>query len=391
MTKSSTTKQTTATKIQTEPEQTEDLLIGEEKIKQWNKKVDALKKSGKRVAIFGHNNGDPDSFACLMTLQYYFDQLGIEADIFSGGSTGHPMNTTMIKELKLEIKSSFPAENLDKYGLLVVCDSMPHRTLLAGLVADIVLDHHEDPSIFDNGTLFIHERLGSCSTIIYFLLKELGVEIPEDVATALALGISSDTKDFSSDIETEEWDKIAHKELRGIYDYSLFQKINKWYTITDGHLSLLGEAYANRKYLAGNDVLLMGIVDVSEGQTAYLSHIVDTAMRTGIKVAIIIAFEGGQCVQVKVREKSNLMINDFCKSVFEDDEYESDSNRAFAGGRIGSGGGKIPFTARERGVWESIEKISDENKRRKEKVDFFNLLFHYYMRKIEKYIEKNGI
>src|SRR3989339_840445 len=144
------------------PEDTLINLISPEKVNNFKKRVEAVKKSGKRVGLFGHDNGDPDSFAPLMALKYYFFTLEIEADIFSGGSTGHPMNTTMIKELKI----------------------------------DIVLDHHENPLIFGENTLLIHDRIGACSTLIYFLMKALKVDLPNDVATALALGISSDTRIF---------------------------------------------------------------------------------------------------------------------------------------------------------------------------------------------------
>lgn len=371
----------------------EELLISLEKIKIWNQKIEDLKKSGKRAAVFGHDRGDPDSFACMMALKFYFHSLGIEADIFSGGKSGHPMNSEMVKDLKIEIKNNMAEGGRGKYGLMIMCDAMPCRsTVLKDFNPDIVIDHHENPSVFDKNVLFIHSRIGACSTIIYFLLKHLKIELSETVATALALGISADTKDFSKTIEIEEWDKQAHKELRGIYDYGLFEKIHKWYTLTDAHLGMIAEAYSSRRYLDNsNDVMVMGLVDVSEGQTDYLSHIVDTAMRTSTKIGIIIAIESGKSIQVKVRENSNLMIEVFCKEVFEINEYESDKNKASAGGRIGSGGANIPFTPRERGVWETIEKESDHELKRKKKEDFFNFYFEYYIRKIEKYIQNNGI
>ncbi|OGF28577.1 hypothetical protein A2331_04205 [Candidatus Falkowbacteria bacterium RIFOXYB2_FULL_34_18] len=372
------------------PEDTLINLISPEKVNNFKKRVEAVKKSGKRVGLFGHDNGDPDSFAPLMALKYYFFTLEIEADIFSGGSTGHPMNTTMIKELKIDIRNEILKEDLDKYGFMIMCDGMPNRTSVAqNLKFDIVLDHHENPLIFGENTLLIHDRIGACSTLIYFLMKALKVDLPNDVATALALGISSDTKDFSKKSETTKWDEDAHKELRGIYNYPLFEKIHKWYDLVDGHLAIIGEAYSNRRYIQGKDALVMGVVEVSEGQTAYLSHVVDKAMRTGVKVAIIIANEAGHSIQVKVRENSNLIISNFCKEVFKLNESEVD--KASAGGRTGSGGAKIPFTPRELGMWKVLEKETDPEEKRKKKEKYFGIFFDYYVEKIEEYVQKNGI
>ncbi|MFH0892691.1 MAG: DHH family phosphoesterase [Candidatus Falkowbacteria bacterium] len=368
------------------------LLSGQEK-KDFENRVKSC-PADKRIAVITHDKADPDALSAIALTQL-LEGWGFKSDIFSEGNSSNPMNTTMISKLNIEIRNKkFFIENRDAYGLIILFDTgvshcfLGHEDFkelikkgkLAACHPDIIIDHHPLNTIPKNCLIFKKE-VGAAATILYNLFREFSLVPDARIATALALGISADTKDLTLESETTDFDREAHKELRLLYDYPLFEKINKRFDLTVSHLKLLGKAFTQPIYHDEN-ILILGVGCVSGGQTEFLAHIVDIAMRSDVKLAMIIGIEDFRMFQVKVRKHADLInVNELCKKVFED-PLKTDIGIASAGGRTASGGAQVPLVERERKIFENATE--------EEREELFLHYFEYYKERLLQHMKELG-
>lgn len=85
-----------------------------------------------------------------------------------------------------------------------------HELTLKGII-----DHHKCTITTSEPTEIIIVPIASTCSVIYWLWKSMGIEIPKDVATAMIMGIISDTLYFRSPTTTA-YDKQIAQELNAI-------------------------------------------------------------------------------------------------------------------------------------------------------------------------------
>src|SRR3989339_705639 len=268
-------------------------LLSEQEKRDFENRVKACPPD-KRTAIIVHDKADPDALSAL-ALKQLLEAWGLQSDIISEGNSSNPMNTTMISRLNIEVKNKkFFLKNRDAYGLIILFDTgIGHcflrdddiKAITPVVCPDIIIDHHP-LNILPKNCLIIKKEVGAAATILYNLFKGFSLVPDARAATALALGISADTKDLTIESETTDFDREAHRGLRLLYDYPLFEKINKRFDLTISHVKLLGKAFTQPIYHDEN-ILMLGVGCVSGGQTEFLAYIIDIAIRTDVKLAVI--------------------------------------------------------------------------------------------------------
>lgn len=153
-----------------------------------------LIKSDKRVLIQTHDFPDPDAVASAYGLQYFFSLYNIPSQIIYVGEIQRDALRNMINKLDIKVTRDIDASLRDDDLIVIVdgCKGSKNVTDLPGFEI-AVIDHHIVKEPEDVPYVSIYEELGSCSTIItgYFIDKEL--KIPQDIATALKVGLSRDT------------------------------------------------------------------------------------------------------------------------------------------------------------------------------------------------------
>lgn len=85
-----------------------------------------------------------------------------------------------------------------------------HELTLKGII-----DHHKCTITTSEPTEIIIIPIASTCSVIYWLWKSMGIEIPQDVATAMLMGLISDTLYFRSPTTTA-YDKQIAQELNAI-------------------------------------------------------------------------------------------------------------------------------------------------------------------------------
>lgn len=196
------------------------------------------------ITIQCHNNPDADAIGSGYGLYCYFKDLGKDVRlVYSGPNQITKSNLRlMIEKLNIPIEYIDPSneENLKVSGLLITTDCQYGAGNVTKLKADEVstIDHHQVE--IEGGELtYIYPGLGSCSTLVWKLLKDEDYKITDDngLGTALYYGLFTDTNQFA------ELNNPLDKDLRdGVEFDNGFINLFKNSNITLNELEIAGVA-----------------------------------------------------------------------------------------------------------------------------------------------------
>ena len=152
------------------------------------------------ITIQCHDNPDADALASGFGLYSYFKKKGKEVRlIYLGRNQIQKTNLTMmVKEFQIPIEYLTDRETKIK-GLLITVDCQYGSGNVTCLYADevAVIDHHHGGSELPLSE--IRSKLGSCSTLVWDMMRNEGFCFEEEMnlSTALYYGLFSDTSQFS--------------------------------------------------------------------------------------------------------------------------------------------------------------------------------------------------
>ncbi|TCT15450.1 DHH family putative phosphoesterase [Natranaerovirga pectinivora] len=184
------------------------------------------------IVIQCHDNPDVDSIASGFALYTYFKSHNkLVRLIYSGRFIiSKPNLIDMIEALNIPIEY---VKELQIDGLLLTIDCQYGAGNVKKLIANnvAIIDHHQ-VEIANIPLSEIRPYLGSCSTLVWDLLRDEGFDINlhQNVSTALYYGLFCDTNNFA---------EISHpldKDMRDniYYDYNLIRKLkNSNLTLND--------------------------------------------------------------------------------------------------------------------------------------------------------------
>ena len=168
----------------------------------------AMGTGEKPLLIAIHDYPDPDAIAAAMAMQTLAGSWGISSVIAHGGVLGREENAEMVRLLKIELKTFRTLKSLDAFRGVVFLDTQPmakNQSLPLGIPVLAVVDHHSlgDDSVryterSSRGTtklVYSDVRLsvGASSTLMVGYLEAAGIVPDKRLATALFLGIKTDT------------------------------------------------------------------------------------------------------------------------------------------------------------------------------------------------------
>jgi phosphoesterase RecJ-like protein len=160
-------------------------------------RVGAELRARDRFLLTAHEGPDGDALGSLLGLHNVLTQLGKDSVMFMAA-----------KEFPLPIEYRFlpleevfhepPADMADRTVIFLDCgniDRMPVEWLTAGGNDVINIDHHHDNTCF--GDINLVEVGASCTAeIVYDLASLLGAKITPEIASALYVGLITDTGKF---------------------------------------------------------------------------------------------------------------------------------------------------------------------------------------------------
>ena len=159
--------------------------------------VAAELREGKRFLLTTHEGPDGDALGSLLAMHHLLRKLGKDSVMFLAA-----------KEFPLPIEYRFlpleevfhepPADMADRVVVFLDCgniDRMPYDFLRGDGVRIVNIDHHHDNTRFGDVNL-VETEASSTSEIIYRLASHLGVELTPEMASALYVGLITDTGRF---------------------------------------------------------------------------------------------------------------------------------------------------------------------------------------------------
>ena len=171
-----------------------------------------MKEIEGELAIFTHDNPDPDAIASASALKQLANRLGTPAKTYYYGEITHQSNRAFINVFDLsptQLKSGeMPPET---GGVALVDHAIPgmNDSLPPDLPVDLIFDHHTPGGPVDARYVDLRESVGATSTIMAEYLRNFGLEPEPSLASALVYGIRTDTRDFSRQTSIEDFDAAA--------------------------------------------------------------------------------------------------------------------------------------------------------------------------------------
>ena len=309
-------------------------------------------KEDSSIAIYTHPIPDPDALSSAWGIKWLLKKkLDLDVVIVCDGSLSHPQNITMQTLLQVPFVREDTTDP-NSFSKIILVDAVPANSSLDK--ADIVIDHHDNEVEVDCEFTLLR-KVGSCATIIYNMIKAAGLNFEDedeerldDLATALFLGIRTDTSELVSD-KTCEDDFKAYQELSVFVDRSkLFRIIN--YPLPTYYLDLERTLSDECNHIKQDTVFIGGVGVITEKKKDCLAMLADKMIRIeGIETSIIFALID-DFLQVSIRSKSSsINVKEFSRDLF---------GCKYAGGRKGSGGARVPIHPLK--ITSSSDKMIEE-------------------------------
>jgi phosphoesterase RecJ-like protein len=236
-------------------------------------------RKGARFLLTTHEGPDGDALGSLLALQSILRQLGKDSVMFLDA-----------KEFPLPVEYRFlpmeevfhepPADVVDRVIVFLDCgniDRMPVAFLQRVGARVINIDHHHDNTRF--GAVNLVDTDASCTAeIVFELSKRLGTNLTPDIASALYVGLVTDTGRFSYQSTGPAAHRMAAELIeagvdvddtnRRLYERVPIEKLklvaralDKVERSDDGRLALTYISLDDYAETGGSEVLTEGIID----------------------------------------------------------------------------------------------------------------------------------
>lgn len=175
-----------------------------------------------RAALTLHERPDGDSIGSNLALAKVLRQLGSSVDVYSIDTPDEKFSfLSGFDQIKVS-DGKIPWENYDIFWALDMSsidrnNRMGKKIALPVSLQTIVLDHHR--TNLGWGRLNIVEDLASTTTLLYKLFIDWGIKIEPELATALFVGLATDTSFFQNDNTSASVFKMAQELLLLGVDY----------------------------------------------------------------------------------------------------------------------------------------------------------------------------
>jgi phosphoglycolate phosphatase len=152
------------------------------------------------ILVQCHDNPDADALASGFALHYYFTKMGKKVRfIYRGFNRLQKSNLMiMVEELKIPVEYAPVLEEKVPFLLTTDCQYGQRNVTTPEAETVAVIDHHQVTGSL-SALAEVRSNIGSCSTIVWDMLREEGIDVNEDknLATALYYGLFTDTNAFS--------------------------------------------------------------------------------------------------------------------------------------------------------------------------------------------------
>lgn len=254
--------------------------------------IQEIAAGAEKVLVIIWGNPDPDAMASAFALKVLTEEHARGYEITYTGELSRPENVAMAELLDIPMKP-FTMDRITPGTSVWTVDAQPSFFRFDGPVSfEVIIDHHPREEEYKAKITDIRTTYGSTSSILTEYFVHTRRKIPRRVATALFLGLKTDTADLTRNVS--EADIRAFRLLRNLADANLIRTIQLSQMPMEV-LEIFDQAIAHKR-IAGSCLLShLGRVK----NTDYAVYIADFFIRiSGISVVIVSALHRGRLVIV---------------------------------------------------------------------------------------------
>lgn len=207
------------------------------------------------VVIQCHDNPDSDALASGYALWWYFRKMGKDVRFIYRGINQIRKSNLVIMLEELKVPVTYEPLFSDKPQLLVMVDCQYGQRNVtetdAGNIA--VIDHHQTTTSLPHLSE-VRSRIGSCSTIVWDMIRAEGLELKGEplISTALYYGLYTDTNRLSEISHPLDRDMLDDLTILG----SIITKMNNS-NISLSELRITGKAILGYDYYEDDHYLIL--------------------------------------------------------------------------------------------------------------------------------------
>lgn len=292
---------------------------------------------------------DPDSIGSALGIRHLIQKkYSGSADIVCSGEISHPQNKTMLVTLNLQI---IPEEDFlsqlrtsatgieDKYNKFIFVDMVP--TMLKWYGEDnpvtIVIDHHK--GTYENDTAFVQiQQVGACCSLVWEHLKNANIALSQDddsgdVATAMLMGIKTDTSDLlidsTSQVDFDAYEALTKSSNKKHVSSIINYKLPTYYFELKGRLSIDDNTFCEHSFFIG----CLGQITQS-GRDSVPMFADERLRMEGITTSIVFAFVEDNIVASLRTSNASIDAHALMQKIF---------GKEFGGGKQGAAAAKVPL------------------------------------------------
>jgi nanoRNase/pAp phosphatase (c-di-AMP/oligoRNAs hydrolase) len=176
------------------------------------------KLNNKEMAIFLQDNPDPDAIASGLTLKYICKFCNVESSIYYGGNISHQKNRALVNLLDIDLINLKTSEEVmkvvgsaGKIALIEASIPSKNNVLPVDVTPNLIFDHHQiDISSVKGDFIDIQPEIGATATIMTKYIRQLNIKPDVSLATALLFGIRTDTKEFTRNTTSDDFEAAAY-------------------------------------------------------------------------------------------------------------------------------------------------------------------------------------
>jgi phosphoesterase RecJ-like protein len=250
-------------------------------------------RAADKLLLTTHENPDGDALGSLLGMHWILRQLGKDSLMYLSPDE-FPLPYEYRHMESSEIVGAPPEDMDDRVAVFLDCgniDRMPVEFLQRDGIHIVNVDHHHDNTRF--GTANLVDASASCTAeIVWRLSKELGAELTAEIASALYVGLITDTGKFMYENTTVDAHQMAAELIEaGVKPHDIYSRIYESLPFT--RMKLLQRALASVERYEDGRITMLHVTAEDFEQTGAVENdaegIVDHARAVeGTAVAVLV-------------------------------------------------------------------------------------------------------
>lgn len=267
-----------------------------------------------KIAIISHSNPDGDTLGSQLALANAVSQFGIEARLIN---ESHVSPKFYFLPMSKAIRPLEAEENLPEVVVFVDCATLERASMeryqerLAGKTI-LNLDHHPSNNAFGTLNYVLSQAAANCQ-VVYELLETMGVKLTPEVATALYLGLSTDTGSFLFDSVSADTHRLAAILIDAQADTSAIR--NNLYESTSRAKFELQKHIFNNTQISADGMMAWSsfdraLLERTQADSADIDGLINSIKNIeGVEIAILFREMDKERVKISFRSKAWADVN----------------------------------------------------------------------------------